>query len=155
VFPPARFPAPRFLRHPLPELLHRGAAQRLETPHCRVIRRPLRQAAVTQKIFVVQAQLLEAALGHPGQLHFHFLGRGGVHATLGDVLPAAAGGLHHLVMGAAAPVNEAVAEPDGHVVAQAGQLKGFELPISAMFGNQAVFCWCLSVFVHILITAPR
>jgi hypothetical protein len=63
-----------------------------------------------------RAMLFQAGSGHIGQLEFGFFGSSGDAAALGNVFVTTARGLHHLIMGAGPPVNEAVAEADGGIV---------------------------------------
>ena len=71
-----------FFRYPSAEILEAGAAAGLEPYERGVIGRPLRQPPLPQIVLVVEAKLLQAALGHPRQFHLHLLGRGRVHTPI-------------------------------------------------------------------------
>ena len=65
-------------------------------------------------------------------------GGGAGLAAFGDVLHSAAGGLDHPVVGAAALADVPVAEPDGHVADEWGELEASEIPLGAVGGEQRV-----------------
>lgn len=105
-----------------------------------VIARPDRLAALAQEILVVEAQLLQAGACYIRQLELHlFRGAAGL-TTLGDVLDAAARGLNHLIVGAAAFGDVSVAEPDRYVIDKLRDLKALKSPVTAMLRNQRVAC---------------
>jgi len=56
--------------------------------------------------------------------------------SLGYILDAAPCRLHHLVVGAAAPVDVSVAKPHGHVIDKLGHLKAFQPAVTAVPGDQ-------------------
>jgi hypothetical protein len=110
-------------------------------PHGAGLRRarsPLREAAVAKKVLEVQQEFLEAGAGHVEQAQLGLGRSGGGAAGFGDVLPAAARSLNHLVHGAGARVEEFFAEPVGGVVDERGGLKTGGLPVTAA-GAEAFF----------------
>ena len=89
-----------------------------------MVRRPRRQSALPQEVPIIQPQFLQAGTGHAGQLELALLRGAAGLAALGDVLDARARSLHHLVVRAAALVDETVANgarqrEDGHAVGMA------------------------------------
>ena len=70
------------------------------------------------------------------QLQLHLLRRAGRLAALGDILHAAARGLHHLVMGPAAAVDVAVAEPHSDVIGQLRHLKALQVAVAAVHRDE-------------------
>ena len=103
-----------------------------------VVGGPEREAAVAEEVFVVEAEFFQAGAGDLGEFEFCFFGCGAGRATFGDVLDAAAGGLDHLVMGAAAWVDVAVAEADGDVVDELGELEGFEVSVATVWWEEGI-----------------
>jgi len=89
------------------------------------------QLANPQEVAIVRQQLFKTRPGHVCQLNLGLLGRAGGHAAFDDVLLAGPGRLDHLVVGAAAPVNEAVAETDCGVVDDLSLLIGKQLLVAA------------------------
>src|SRR5437667_462155 len=79
--------------------------------------------ALAEEVLVIQQQLVEAGSGDVDEAQLGLAGRGGGAAAFRDVLPPAAGGLHHLVHGARALVDKALAKGDGGVVDDGGHLK--------------------------------
>jgi len=67
-----------------------------------VVAGPEGEAAVSEEVFVVEAEFFQAGAGDLGEFELHFFGGGAGRAAFGDILDAAAGGLDHLVVGAAA-----------------------------------------------------
>src|SRR5262249_40233940 len=96
---------------------------------------PEAEAVLAQVIFIVPEQFFQAGAGHVGELKFGLLGRAGNAAALGDVLVSAARGLHHRVVGAGLPVNEAVAKADGGVVDDLGLGVGEKFFVAAVRGD--------------------
>ncbi len=86
---------------------------------------------MAQEIFEVEEQFFEAGAGDVEQAELG-LGRGrGSAASLGDILAAGAGGLHHLVHGAGMGIEEFFAEPVGGVVNQRCRLEADAVAIAA------------------------
>ena len=77
---------------------------------------PKRQLALPQKVLIVEQQLFQAGAGHADQFQFEFFGCAGGHAAFGNVLLAAAGGLHHLIMGAGTATDPAITKYYGSVI---------------------------------------
>ena len=100
--------------------------------------RPQWQVAMTQKILVIEQQFFQARAGHVGEFQLRFAAHSASAIAFRDVLPAAAGCLHHLVMRAAAPVDEAFAEMVRAVVDERGGLKAPQLPVTAAGAQTAV-----------------
>ena len=87
-------------------------------------------AALFQKVMIETAELLvEQAVGLVDQADDNARDA----AAFGAVFVAAAGGLHHLVVGAAAWGDVAVAEAHGDIVAKLGDLEALQTPVTAMF----------------------
>jgi hypothetical protein len=61
--------------------------------------------SVPEEVLVIQPEFLQAGAGHLGEFELHFFRGGACLAAFGDVLHAAAGGLDHVVVGAAAPFD--------------------------------------------------
>ena len=98
---------------------------------------PLGKFALTEVVFVVEEQFVEAGAGDVDQAELGLAGGRGGTAALGDVLAAAAGGLHHLVGGARAGIHEARAERHGAVVDERGGLETAKIAVAAA-GSQAL-----------------
>ena len=94
------------------------------------------QSALAQKILIIEQQFAQAGAGHVGQFYFGFFGSGGGQTPLGDVLHAAPGHLHHLVMGAGTLVDKAVAEDDRTVIGKLGRLKTAQLAKTAILRDK-------------------
>jgi hypothetical protein len=92
---------------------------------------PLAKAALAQEVFVVEQQLVEAGASDIDQPELRLAGGRSSAAAFGDVLPAAAGGLHHLIHGAGVPVHEAFAEGDRGVVNDGARLKAAKVAVAA------------------------
>ena len=90
-----------------------------------------------QEVFVVELEFFEACAGHVGEFDFHFLAGCRRHACLGNVLLAAAGGLHHLPHGAVVLVEEAVCEIGGTIINDLGLLIAEQLAVAAVGGDEA------------------
>jgi len=103
-----------------------------------VMARPQAELSVSEEVLVIQMEFFQAGAGHLGELELHFFGCGAGLAAFSDVLHAAAGGLDHLVVGAAAPVDVAITKTDGHVVDQLGELETFEFPVASVGGEEWV-----------------
>jgi hypothetical protein len=103
-----------------------------------VVLAPQRQTALTQEILKIQQQLLQAGPGHSDQLQLGFFRGARGHAAFGDVLLAASGRLHHLVVGAGAGVDEPVTESRGGVIDNFRHLVGLQLAESAVGVNEAI-----------------
>ena len=133
--PPRTHPS-RTSRTPCGNLVGGGAPARHQFLTARVVRLPQRPAALAQEVLVVQAQFLQAGSCDVGQLQFRLLRCPAGLAALGDVLHAASGGLHHLVVRAAARSDVVRTEAHRDVVAQLRHLETLQLPVSAMGGNE-------------------
>ncbi len=79
---------------------------------------------------------IDTGPSHVRQLDLGFLGSAGGHAAFDDVLLAGPGRLDHLVMSAAAPVNESVAEINRRVVDDLCLLVREQFLASAMGRNK-------------------
>jgi len=107
-----------------------------ETTSVRMILWLFRDATETKEVTVVLKQLLETGLRHISELDFGFF-RGTRGATcLQDILFARARRLDHLVHGAVALFQEALAKANGAVVNDARFLKGEEILVSSVPGNE-------------------
>ena len=104
-----------------------------------MFRWPLLQAALTQKILIIQPQFLQARAGHVGEFEFGFFGRAAGLAALSDILCAGTRSLHHLIVRAAALLDVAIAETHGHIIDQLRHLKTLQLPVTAMKRNEVLF----------------
>jgi len=122
--------------HPLRRVVGGLGAQIYQFLPKGVVSLPLFQPPLAQEVLVVELQLFQAGAGDACQLEFELLGGSAGLAALGDVLDAGAGGLDHLVVGAAALVDVAIAEADGYVVDELGHLEALEVPVAAVLGDQ-------------------
>ena len=86
---------------------------------------------MTKEILKVQQQFFKAGTGDIGEENLGFAAGGPGAVAFGDVLPATAGGLHHLVVGAAAAVDEALTEEHGAIINERGHLKTTQLAVTA------------------------
>src|SRR6266568_2421067 len=113
--------------------------RQIPPPHRQGLRRvlvPQAEPALAQKVLVVQQQFFQARPRHAGQLQFGFLGSGGRHAALGDILHPAARRLHHLVVGARLFLHEPPAENHRAVIRKLRRLETPQLAVAAMRRNQ-------------------
>ena len=94
------------------------------------------EAALAEEILVVEAQFLERGAGDVGEFELGLLRGATGLAALGNVLHAAAGGLHHLVVGAAARWDVAVAELGREIVAELRELEALQVTVAAVRRNQ-------------------
>ncbi len=106
-----------------------GGAARDKLRPAWVFAGPEREGALTEEVFVVEPEFFEAGAGYVGEFEFGFLGGAAGLAAFGDVLHAGTRGLDHLVVGAAALFEVAVAETDGHVVRKLGDLETLHSPL--------------------------
>src|SRR5438874_11916315 len=114
----------------------RCSVQLPETTSVRVILWPFRDPTETKKVTIVLEQLLKADPRHISELDFGFF-RGARGATgLEDILFTRARRLDHLVHGAVALFQEALAKANGAVVNDARFLKGEEILVSSVTGNE-------------------
>ena len=125
-----------FVLYPGLDLVNGGAAPGLKAEERGVPWRPLFKTPVPEKVLVVAAEFLETGAGDVGELELGLFRSAAGLASLGDVFAAAARGLNHLVVRAAAPVKVTVAETHGHVVDQLREVKAFQVPITAVRGDQ-------------------
>lgn len=93
---------------------------------------------MSEEVLVVEAKFFQAGAGDLGEFELHFFGGGAGLAAFGDVLDATAGGLDHLVVGAAAGADVAVAEAHGDVVDELGELERFEVPVAAVGREEGI-----------------
>lgn len=98
---------------------------------------PEAEAADAEEVLVIDEEFFEAGAGDADEFDLHFLGGAGGHATLDDVLLAGAGGLDHLVDGAVALGEEALAEAEGEVVDDFGLAVGEEFLVVAVRRDEA------------------
>jgi hypothetical protein len=91
-----------------------------------------------EEILKIELQFFEAGAGHIGELKFGLFGGVGRLAALGDIPHAAARGLHHLIVSAAAFLDVEVAEPHGHVIGQLRYLKALQFPVAAVQGDESL-----------------
>ena len=127
-----------FILHPGPHLLQRCTPSRLEALKHGVLGLPLLQPPLPEKVLIVQSQFLQAGAGHVGELEFSLLRGAAGLAALGDVLHARTRRLHHLIVGAAALLDVAIAETHRHVVHQLRHLETLQLPVAAVPWNQSL-----------------
>ena len=99
---------------------------------------PLGVAVLAEVVAIIAEQFLQAAPGNIGELDFEFLGSAGYLAALGDVLVATACRLHHLIVGAGAHADEAVAKAHGGIIDDLGFLVAVELFVAAMRRDKAL-----------------
>ena len=97
---------------------------------------PLAEPALSQEVLVILGQFPQARACHVGQLDLHLLRCCGSQRALHDVLLARPRSLHHLVMGAAAPLDVSVAEGHRDIVDKLGKLKAFQVAVATMLGDQ-------------------
>lgn len=102
-----------------------------------VVWRPFAVVALAEVVFVVAEEFFQAGSSHAGEFDLAFLGRSRHLAAFGDILVAAARGLHHLVVGAGFSVNEAVAEADRGIVNDLGFSVGEKVIVAAMRRDEA------------------
>ena len=101
-----------------------------------VVGRPLRQAAHAQVVLVIDQQLLHAGTRHIRQLQLRLRRSGAGGTSLGNVLLARAGCLHHLVDGAVALREEPPGEVEGDVVDALGLLIDEQIAIVTLPGQE-------------------
>jgi hypothetical protein len=94
-------------------------------------------AGGAQEIPVIFQQFFEAGAGDIGELDLGFLGCAAGAAAFEDVLFAGAGGLDHLVGGAAALVHEMGAKAGGGIEDDAGFAEGEQVLVAAMRREEA------------------
>ena len=94
--------------------------------------------AGAEEVAVVFEEFLEAGAGYVGEFEFGFLGSAAGLAAFEDILFAGAGGLHHLVAGAGASVDEAVAETHCAVEDDARFLEREEVFVTAVGRGEAL-----------------
>lgn len=92
--------------------------------------------ADSEVVLVIEEELLQAGAGDVDELELHLGGGDGGFAAFTDVLFPGAGGLHHLVDGALAFLEEAVAEAEGEVEDGLGFAEGEEFPVVAALGKE-------------------
>lgn len=92
-------------------------------------------------VFVVDEEFFEAGAGDVGEFDFGFGGGSRGFAAFRDVLLAGSCGLDHLVDGAVASREEAVAEVVGEVVDDLGFLKGDEVVVVTAGWEEAGGTW--------------
>ncbi len=88
---------------------------------------------MAQEVLIVEAEFLQTGPSDIGELDLHFLRGAAGLAAFGDILYAAPGCLHHLVMSTAIAADVGVAESDGDIIAQLCDLKGFQVFVSTEF----------------------
>jgi hypothetical protein len=93
---------------------------------------PDRWRAHRQEVAIVRQQFSEIRPGHIRQLDLGFLGRAGGHAALHDIRLAGPGRLNQMIMGAAAPVDEVVADVDRAVEDNSRFLVGEQFLVARM-----------------------
>src|SRR5579859_5254929 len=98
------------LLHPQRHFIRGLAAPRNQACSPKIAALPERQAVLAEKVFVVKAQLFEARARYVRKFQFGLLGSAGGLAAFGYVLHSAAGGLHHLIVSAAALFYVAIAK---------------------------------------------
>lgn len=101
-----------------------------------MVRCPFGEATRAEEIAVILEEFFEAGAGYVRELDLGFLGSARGLAAFDDVLLARAGGLDHLVVGAVALGEEAVAEMDRGVIDNLGFLVGEEVFVAAVRGNE-------------------
>ncbi len=87
---------------------------------------------LAEVVAVIPEEFLQATPGDVGEFDFRFLGCARYPAAFSDVFVTAAGRLHHLIVGAGALVDEAVAKAHGGIVNDLGFLVAVELFIAAV-----------------------
>ena len=121
---------------PFGDLVGGGAAAGDEGFSPRVVRVPQREGALAQVVFVVEAEFFEAGAGDVGELELGLFGSAAGLAAFGDVLHAAARGLDHLVVGAAARGDIPLAKPDGDIVAKLRELEALEAAVASVLWEE-------------------
>ena len=106
------------LFNPLRHGISRGAATGYERAPAPIRLGPERQATLPEEIFVVEAEFFKAGTCHLRELELHLLGSSTNFASFSNILDATAGSLHHLIVGAAAFVYEAIAKAHSHIIAK-------------------------------------
>ncbi len=86
---------------------------------------------MAKEVLVVKEQLFKARAGNIQETQLGLRGCGGCAATLGDVLAAGAGGLHHLIHGARTGIKKFFAEPDRGIVDDRRSLKTGGVAVAA------------------------
>jgi hypothetical protein len=96
---------------------------------------PLRESPLAQVVFVVQQKLVQARACDIHQAQFGLRRSRRSPTALGDVLPAAAGGLDHLVHSARAGIQELFAEPHRGIVDDRRCLKARGVTVTATWAQ--------------------
>lgn len=84
--------------------------------------------SMAQSFSLLQEQFVQAGAGHVGQVDFRGAAGGPGTVAFGDVLPAAARRLNHLIPGARGRIDDALARGDRGGVNQGGRLKTVQSP---------------------------
>ena len=87
---------------------------------------------------IVEQQFFQAGARHADQFQLEFFGCAGGHAAFGNVLLAAARGLYHLIMGAGATANPAVAKNNRSIIHNFRHLIRLEVAKPAVSIDEAV-----------------
>src|SRR5690625_1060285 len=125
------------------DLVGHGEAPLNEVVAARVVVGPEVQAALSQEVFVVEAEFFEAGARHVGQLELHLFGRAARDAALGDVLHAGSCSLHHLVVGAAAQADVSVAEAYREIIDKLRHDEALQVAVASVGRKQGL--WFMSV----------
>lgn len=102
------------------------------------VNRPLGQSAYSEVIFIVKEQFLQTRPRYIYKLDFCFERGGSGRGTFGDILPAAAGGLYHLIDGAIALRQMGVSEIISDVIDTFRLLENYKIAIIAFFLGRKV-----------------
>src|SRR3972149_6167675 len=92
---------------------------------------PLPLAALSQEVFKVQQQLVQAGPRNVHQAQLRLAGGRRRPAALGNVLPTAARRLHHLIVGARTLIDKPVAERHCRIVNHRSHLKATQFAVAA------------------------
>jgi hypothetical protein len=101
----------------------------------RIFAAPLLQSALAQVVFIVESEFFQAGARYVRQLQLCFFRSSAGLASFGDILCAATGSLHHLIVGTVAFVHVPIAETHRHIEAELSYLKALEFSITAVDWN--------------------
>jgi hypothetical protein len=124
-----------FVSDPPGDIFCRSAPPRYQRSAARIIVGPSGKGALPKKILIIQAEFFQARARDVRELELHLFRSSARFASFGNVLHAAPGGLHHLVMGAAARIDVSITKAHRHIVAKLSDLEALQLTIAAMPRN--------------------
>lgn len=117
---------------PVGDLVDISAAAVHQALAAGVVVGPEREFALAEEVLVVEAEFFEAGACDIGELEFRLLGGAAGLTAFGNVLDTTAGCLYHLVVSAAEFADKLLAEADGKIEGQLGNLKTFQFAVAAV-----------------------